>query len=177
MIFCSIDLALSTTGLCIYDTDLVHKVVHYEKISTKYGTIKKQSETQRMVYVIDNIMQIIKRFNAKSIVVEDQFVGFKTSSKTTMTLSRIRGALEYASSKENILVTSINNASIKKNICEIAGIKSDSSKETVARAVQLIFKDNEYVKSIGAYSDSQSKAKTSDIYDAVALAVIYDYKR
>ena len=175
MIFCSIDLAISTTGICIYDTSK-NIPLHCCKISTKYGIISKESEAQRIAYVLDEIFKIMAIYKTKTIVVEDQFIGSITSKKTSMILSRVRGALEYGAIKNKMLVTSISNTTIKKKICEIAGIKSDRSKETVAKAVLVIYPNNEIVNSIGPYSDNQSKKKTSDIYDALALAVVYASK-
>lgn len=175
MVICSVDLSMSTTGLSIYDTN-VNNIIFYSKISTKYGKISKCSEIEKVIYVVDSVLDIAKKYNTDVLVAEDIFIGYVTSKKTAILLAKLRGALEYACNKNKIEFDSISNSNIKKTICSIANIKTNSkSKEDVALAVNTIFSDNSYVQEIGPYCDKQTKSKTSDIYDAIALAVVYKH--
>lgn len=182
--FCSVDLAISCTGVSIFKKEKPFKtnhLLHYTKIHTDIGQIKKESEEIRIAYICDKIIELCYNFKCKELVLEDQFINAITSKKTAMQLSRVRGALVYALTKNNIKVIYRNNKKIKKEICEIAGIDSDgqakgNAKEIIYKAIMEIYKNNEYVLKLGPLNNKSNKSKNSDIYDSIALGTIYSYE-
>ena len=176
MIFCSVDLAFSTTGLCISDEDL--NILDVKKITTCYGEIKDKSEDEKIVFICDAIIALCNVWNVTTVILEDQFVG--NNMKTAMQLNRVRGALTYAVLSNKMSIKYIPAVTVKKIVSKYAGVdihKDCDSKSVIADCVLDIYSDNEIVQRIGKYNNGQNKSKTSDMYDAVALSVAYGLTR
>lgn len=177
MIICGVDGAISTTGICIYDND-TNDLINVSKISTNYGSIKHDTDDNRIIYVVNEIISICKKFNVEMIILEDQFVGFKTSKKTAMQLSRLRGALMYSCNINNISIKYMNTNSVAKIVKEISGLtftKEEDKKLCVYNSIKEIFKGNSIVENLGEYNNKSNKNKNSDMFDALALIVAYNY--
>lgn len=181
---CGIDGALTTSGIAIYDEEN-HYVYDVSKISTKYGTIKKATEDEKIFFICNKIIDICKKYNVDRLIQEEQFIGGFTSKTTSMQLSRLRGALTYACMYNDIKVDYINTNTITRKILEISKmkkVKGMDKKLIVAKSIQEIYK-NDFIKNshhkvldkLGPFSDKQNKDKSSDMYDALAVATVYAY--
>lgn len=175
MLYLGIDAALSTTGLAIYDSSL-DDIIFIDKISTKYGDIKNKEEDFKIYFICTEIVAIAMKYKVDTVVIEDQFVGFKTSHKTSMQLSRLRGAIAYALYKEmNLNLKYINTNVMKKSITEIGNVcyNKGEPKLIVYNAVRNIYNCNSLILNLGDFNDRQCKDKNSDIFDAIAIARVY----
>jgi crossover junction endodeoxyribonuclease RuvC len=163
--YIGIDGAISCTGWCIMNDKL--EIFNCNKVDTRYGSISKQSEDDRILYVAASIITIAKDYNIDTLIMEDQFVG--KNKKTAMQLCRLRGALMDACLENNIKIDYIRPSELKK----IVSTHGNASKDCVGDAVMNIYKNDPFVKALGPVIDKQNKQKNSDIYDSIAI--IYSY--
>lgn len=177
MIICGVDGAISTTGICIYN-EINNDLIAVRKISTNYGPIKNETDDNRIVYVVNEIISVCKEFNVEMLILEDQFVGFKTSKKTAMQLSRLRGALMYSCNINNIKIKYMNTNTVAKIVKAVSGLsfsKEDDKKLCVYNSIKEIFKGNSIIENLGEYNNKNNKNKNSDMFDALALIVAYKH--
>lgn len=153
----ALDVSMSSTGWAVINRN--KKVLEYGKITTKKDKFK--SEDERMCYICNAIQELIITYNIQIVLVEDQFTS--RNSKTILSLRKLLGAIMRTVKLNNIEIEYMYPASIRKYLMNSGKAK----KEEVAAYVRVNIID------IGEYIDRTCKAKTSDIYDAIALGVAY----
>lgn len=157
----SLDLSVSSTGWAYYDST-TKTVLGCGKIQTN----KKDfvSEDERINHIVDEIRKIIEDLSvgkkqAEIIGIENQFVG---KSFSIMVLRKLLGCVVRMAYKElHIGVVYIAPTSVKKYVTG----KGKADKSEVAEVIKEKYYDP------GEYSDKPGKNKTSDIYDAIGIAI------
>lgn len=160
MFIMGLDLSLSSTGVSIINCD--GKIWATHRITTE----KKNyiNEDVRLNSIADSISFILKSYEGKikRVAIENQYIS--RNSPSIMSLRKLLGVVARMIYKEhNIDIEYYAPTTIKK---EIAG-NGKASKEDVANAIYETYKYSLLKK----YSDRQGKDKTSDIYDAIAVAL------
>ncbi|HBF6090131.1 TPA: crossover junction endodeoxyribonuclease RuvC, partial [Clostridioides difficile] len=112
-------------------------------------------------YICNTIQEIITTHNIQIVLVEDQFTS--RNSKTILSLRKLLGAIMRTVKLNNIEIEYMYPVSIRKYLMN----NGKAKKEEVAAYVR------ENIIDIGEYIDRTCKAKTSDIYDAIALGIAY----
>lgn len=159
----ALDLSITSTGYSIVSIEgkdkNTCKVKKWGKIETKPKDFK--NEDLRINYIVDTISDIIKDSGEIDILaVENQFISPRAN--TIMILRKLLGAVCRMSYKEyGLEVMYIAPTSVKKFITGSGKAKKDD----VAKVIRENYID------IGEYSDSTGKKKTSDIYDAISVAI------
>jgi len=157
-----LDASLSSTGYSIFEDEELKG----------YGLIKtKKTDENRFFKIYSEIKHIIKENNIKCIIMEDGYIGM--NRQHSMEITKVRGIIQLIGEMENITTFVLSPMSIKKYI---AG-KGNAKKEDVYNTLCRIFENNLIFNSIGPYSDIERKniKKTSDIYDAISIALCYRY--
>ncbi|HBE8644529.1 TPA: crossover junction endodeoxyribonuclease RuvC [Clostridioides difficile] len=153
----ALDVSLSSTGWAIINSN--KEILEYGKIVTKKENF--DTEDERMCYICNTIQEIITTHNIQIVLVEDQFTS--RNSKTILSLRKLLGAIMRTVKLNNIELEYMYPVSIRKYLMNSGKVK----KEEVAIYVR------ENIIDIGEYIDRTCKAKTSDIYDAIALGIAY----
>ncbi|HBF2862347.1 TPA: crossover junction endodeoxyribonuclease RuvC [Clostridioides difficile] len=153
----ALDVSLSSTGWAIINSN--KEILEYGKIVTKKENF--DTEDERMCYICNTIQEIITTHNIQIVLVEDQFTS--RNSKTILSLRKLLGAIMRTVKLNNIEIEYMYPVSIRKYLMNSGKVK----KEEVAIYVR------ENIIDIGEYVDRTCKAKTSDIYDAIALGIAY----
>lgn len=161
----SLDASLSSTGYCVMNQEN-EELVEIGKIST---SPKKQTEEERIFTIVSKIDEVIKQYNVTHVAIENQFL--HKNPKTTMQLSRLRGALDYVIMANGCSIEHIQPSSVRKLIMD----NGNADKEEVARFIQDKYKDDSKVIDLGEFCDRTCKAKNSDIYDAIAIALAFKH--
>lgn len=157
----SIDASLSSTGYAVFsDTD----VIEVDKITTKAN---KMVEHDRIIFITNTLISVVKKYNIKNAAMEDQFTG--KNLKTSMQLSRLRGAIDYALRTNGVNVEYLSPVTVK----QITSGKGNNSKEEVAISILRLYPNNDIVQSLGEFNDKQNKNKNSDMYDAIGIGYTY----
>ena len=159
-----LDPSLSSTGYCIMSKK--QEIVTLGKIVTKVNK-KTPTEEDRIFVICDTLDKLIKEHEVTSIAIEDQFL--HKNPKTTMKLSRLRGALGYMLKVNNCSVEHFPPSAVRKIIMG----DGTADKEEVANFIQDKYKGNEDIMELGEFCDRNCKAKNSDIYDAIAIATAF----
>lgn len=153
----ALDVSMSSTGWAVINRN--KEILKYGKIVTKKDKFK--SEDERMCHICNAIQELIITYNIQIVLVEDQFTS--RNSKTILSLRKLLGAIMRTVKLNNIEIEYMYPASIRKYLMNSGKAK----KEEVATYVRVNIID------IGEYIDRTCKAKTSDIYDAIALGIAY----
>ncbi|MCC0662483.1 crossover junction endodeoxyribonuclease RuvC [Clostridioides sp. ZZV15-6597] len=153
----ALDVSMSATGWAIINSN--KEVLEYGKIVTKKENF--DTEDERMCHICNAIQEIITSHNIQIVLVEDQFTS--RNSKTILSLRKLLGAIMRTVKLNNIEIEYMYPVSIRKYLMNSGKAK----KEEVAVYVR------ENIIDIGEYIDRTCKAKTSDIYDAIALGIAY----
>ncbi|SFN18632.1 Holliday junction resolvase [Peptostreptococcus anaerobius] len=143
---------MTSTGWCVIED---FKVISYGKINTSPKDFT--TEDERINYIVDKIESVMD--NITFVGIENQFISNRTS--TIMVLRKLLGATMRMITQKGICVEYLAPTSVKKIITG----NGRAGKEKVAKYIQ----DN-YID-IGEYSDKAGNNKTSDIYDAISIAV------
>lgn len=157
----ALDASISSTGYAVinYDTSLIE----FDKITTK----PKNNEDDRIFKIADEISKIINKYNIKTVILESQFLG--RNVKTAMQLSRLRGAIIYVCKLDNATLIHLQPSEIRKHLFN----NGRASKEEVAEFIKAYYREDMRVNLLGEFNDRQCKAKNSDIYDAISIALAY----
>ncbi|MDI7818078.1 crossover junction endodeoxyribonuclease RuvC [Clostridioides difficile] len=153
----ALDVSMSSTGWTVINRN--KKVLEYGKITTKKDKFK--SEDERMCYICNTIQELIITYNIQIVLVEDQFTS--RNSKTILSLRKLLGAIMRTVKLNNIEIEYMYPVSIRKYLMN----NGKAKKEEVATYIR------ENIVDIGEYIDKTCKAKSSDIYDAIALGIAY----
>lgn len=161
----SLDASLSSTGYCVMKNNN-EDILTLGKIVTKKG---KQTEEERVYTIVSTIEGIVKEYGVTKVAIENQFL--HKNPKTTMQLSRLRGALVYMLMANNCIIEHIQPSSVRKLMMD----NGSASKEEVASFIQEKYKEENKVIELGEFCDRNCKAKNSDIYDAIAIALAFKH--
>lgn len=156
-----LDASLTSTGYCVMQEDK-DELVEIGKITPHP---KKLTEEQRIFEIANTVDILIKKYNIKKVAIEAQFL--QRNPKTAMQLSRLRGALGYVVVSNNCSVENLPPSTVRKLIME----NGSAAKEEVAQFIKEKYKNNNKVIDLGEFCDRSCKAKNSDIYDAIAIAL------
>lgn len=159
--FISLDPSLSSTGYCVMNRK--NKIIKLGKIVPH----KKKTEEEKISLICTEVDEIIKEFHIKEVFVEDQFL--HKNAQTLMKLSRLRGAIIFVAMANNCKIESMSPAGIR---CMLMG-NGAAKKEEVAEYIKKIYKDESQVRDLGEFCDRTCKAKNSDIFDAIAIALAF----
>ncbi|MCC0783502.1 crossover junction endodeoxyribonuclease RuvC [Clostridioides sp. ES-S-0108-01] len=153
----ALDVSMSSTGWAVINRN--KEILKYGKIVTKKD--KFDTEDERMCHICNVIQELISTYNIQIVLVEDQFTS--RNSKTILSLRKLLGAIMRTVKLNNIEIEYMYPVSIRKYLMN----SGKSKKEEVANYLRKNIID------IGEYIDRTCKAKTSDIYDAIALGIAY----
>ncbi|EOY7170407.1 crossover junction endodeoxyribonuclease RuvC [Clostridioides difficile] len=153
----ALDVSMSSTGWAVINRN--KEILKYGKIVTKKD--KFDTEDERMCHICNTIQELIITYNIQIVLVEDQFTS--RNSKTILSLRKLLGSIMRTVKLNNIEIEYMYPVSIRKYLMNSGKAK----KEEVAAYVR------ENIIDIGEYIDRTCKAKTSDIYDAIALGIAY----
>ena len=95
----SLDTSLASTGYCIGDRE--GNIVTYGKIPTNAKDF--ENEDFRMNYVCDEVDRLIKEYNIKEMVAENQFQS--VNAKTILCLRKLIGGIMRVAYNNNIQIT------------------------------------------------------------------------
>jgi crossover junction endodeoxyribonuclease ruvC len=143
---------MTSTGWAILEDD---KVIDYGKINTSVKDF--ETEDERINHIVDMIQEHTTDLDCVGI--ENQYISSRTN--TIMVLRKLLGATMRMITKNNLTIEYLAPTSVKK----IVTGNGKATKEDVAKYVQ-----DHYIN-IGEYSDKSGKNKTSDIYDAISIAI------
>lgn len=166
MVVLGLDLSITSTGYAFVQVDkgMDIEVLEHGKIVTKPKDF--ECEDERINYIVNEIFSLYshRKKDVSIIGVENQFISGRTS--TIMVLRKLLGAVcRMAYHECKLDIEYIAPTSVKKTITGSGRAKKDE----VANIIR------EKVIDIGEYSDKAGKNKTSDIYDAIAVALsIYE---
>lgn len=156
-----IDASLTSTGYCVMQED-GEKLLEIGKITPHP---KKLTEEQRIFEIANTIDNLIQKYNIDKVAIEAQFL--HKNPKTSMQLSRLRGALGYVTTLHNCSIENLPPSTVRKLIME----NGSAAKEEVAEFIKERYKTDTNVIDLGDFCDRNCKAKNSDIYDAIAIAL------
>lgn len=171
----SLDLSVSSTGFCIIHED---KIVKCGRIVTEGKELSARSkkhldyeyfyanpnEDKRMYYISMIIDNLIEKYKITDVVIENSFMG--KNPKTGLLLSKLKGFSAQISMYNSCNVHYLLPTEIRKLLNNRGG----SDKELVSLYIRRNYID------VGAFSDKPGKNKTSDIYDAIAVALAFSKK-
>ena len=106
MILLAIDPSLSSTGFAVFDED--GKLIEYGKQTTGNKII----EEDRICKIANKIKTLIEKYKIEVVVMETQF--FSKNAKTSMQLSRLRGAITYVCRGLNVDMKYLTPAEARK---------------------------------------------------------------
>ena len=158
-----LDASISCTGYAVMNDDT--SLIEFNKITTK----AKEEEDDRIFKISIKIKELIEKYDIKVVILESQFLG--RNAKTAMQLSRLRGSIIFVCKFLNVELIHLQPSTIRMNLLGVG--RGSASKEDVASFISEYYIDNEYVKNLGELNDRQCKAKNSDIYDAISIALSY----
>lgn len=153
----SLDLSLSSTGYSIFNDGL--ELIGYGKINPS---------DKKVEYILNRISNIIAIEKVDKVLLEGGFVGSK-NMLSSLKLAELRGAVKYLCMVKEIDFVEYAPQHIKKSVTG----KGNASKEEVFERLSLMYKSSQTFNSIGAFCDKNSKNKTSDIYDSIAIFQTY----
>lgn len=160
MTILGLDLSLASSGRCIFSNN---KVISYGKITTKKQDF--ENDLDRLKHIADEIQLIINEHEIEYAVIEDSVPA--KHSRSVMQLNILKGEVIRTLTLNFIPVGLIFPSSVKKLVTG----NGKASKEEVAEYIRANYID------CGEYNDSQSKRKTSDIYDAISIAIAWSKKQ
>ena len=159
MLILGIDPSLSSTGFAYVDSD-TKKIL----LKGKLNPSKKLTNDEKIQYIIVSLELLIPE-EIDYIILEDGFIG--KNKKGSLSLAELRGALiaYYKYNEYHVIHKQ------PKEIRSKFGLPGNAKKEEVANKVLSLYP--ELLKEIGPYSDGNNKHKTSDIYDAISIALSF----
>lgn len=163
----ALDASISSTGYSVIKEDS-RELMEFGKIVTNN---KKNTEDERIMIITLKIVELIKLYGVNKVIMESQFAG--KNIKTSMQLSRLRGAIMFACKTNGCEIEYMTPGEIRKELMNNGSAK----KEEVADFVREMFSEDKRVQALGEFNDRQCKAKNSDIYDAISIGVAFINKR
>ena len=160
----ALDASISSTGYAVMDFN--ERLLEFNKITTK----SKENENDRIFKIANKVKDLIVQYDVEIVVIESQFLG--RNVRTAMQLSRLRGAIIFVCKLLNVELYDLTPSEIRKSLFD----NGSASKEEVAYFVRSHFHYDEKVQALGEFNDRQSKAKNSDIYDAISIALAFTNK-
>lgn len=151
----SLDTSLASTGYCIGDRE--GNIVTYGKIPTNAKDF--ENEDFRMNYVCDEVDKLIKEYNIKEMVAEDQFQS--VNAKTILCLRKLIGGIMRVAYLNNIPITYYYPTQWRKKL----GINQGKAKDKKLMAYNYLI---EHSISIGEFKTT-GKNKNDDIVDATCI--------
>jgi len=157
-----LDISLSATGMAIY-APLTNHFTFVDLIRTRDKT--DGEELDRIHLIVESIQERIGK-DVTAIGYEDGFVG--KNAQASMSLAKVRGAVAFAFF--DYRPYSMQPGQIKKLCCN----NGNAKKEQVAEYLRKVYADDVARLGIGPFNDKHlSPNKTSDIYDAMSIALAY----
>lgn len=157
----ALDASISSTGYAVINVNTT--LVEFDKITTK----PKDAEDDRIFKIANKVKELIQSYNVTTVVMEAQFLG--RNVKTAMQLSRLRGAIIFVCKLLNVELIHLTPCEIRKFLFD----NGSASKEEVADFIKDYYLSDENVQALGEFNDRQCKAKNSDIYDAISIALAF----
>lgn len=158
----ALDLSVTSTGWCVGELEKFN-VIEYGKIVTEKADF--ENEDNRILFICDQIEQIINKNGINLVTIEEQYAG--NNVKTLKILRKLLGAVMRTIKFVDLDIVYFYPSETRKNL----NIQQDKKKKLNKEEVGLYIQKN-YID-VGEYSDKKNKAKTSDIYDAIALYIAY----
>ena len=160
----ALDASISSTGYAVINSDKA--LVEFNKITTK----SKEAEDDRIFKISNKVKELIETYNINTVVMEAQFLG--RNVRTAMQLSRLRGAIIFVCKLLQVDLIHLMPSEIRKFLFN----NGSASKEEVANFIKGFYINDENVQALGEFNDRQCKAKNSDIYDAISIALAFTNK-
>lgn len=157
MIIMGIDASLSSTGYCVLSSTDNVEILKTGVIQTKKDEF--ENEDARIFHICKNLLKIMIDNKVEKVAIEEQFMS--KNSRTVLSLRKMLGAIMYAVFDLGIDIDYLYPTTIRKLLLD----NGKAKKEEVATYIRKNIID------VGEYSDKAGKKKTSDIYDAIAVAV------
>lgn len=163
MVIVGLDPSITSTGYALIDSDDKH-IIKCGRIRTS----PKNSTNERIMFIIKELEFIYSIYLAniceiQSVMFEDGFIG--PNKKGSLDLAELRGALMAYHSYKHLEVYRKQPTAIRKQF----GLPGNAKKDEVAKKVSKLYPNLE--EEIGPYSDKNNKYKTSDVYDAISIAL------
>lgn len=169
-----IDPSLTSTGWTVRESG---NVIGLGKITTSRNSKIEQiiDEDNRVNYICDELLSIAKAYNISQVKMENQFINKGKGNKNTiggvLGIIKLKGAIVRTFNFMRCNIIYHEPSVVKKSITG----KGNAKKEEVADMIIKVFANNDLVQGIGPFDDGNSKkTKTSDIYDAIAIAFTDD---
>ena len=158
-----IDASLSSTGVCIVESNNeTMNIVKVGVIQTKKDDFK--TEDLRIFHICKELAKLILTYDVDKVAIEEQFMA--RNSKTVLSLRKMLGAIMYLVCDMGLELDYLYPTTVRKLLLN----NGKAKKEEVAKYIR------ENIVDLGVYSDKTGKEKTSDMYDATAIALAYDKK-
>lgn len=161
MYILALDASLSSTGFCVMNYDN-REVVECGKITTK----PKDIISDRLNIICSKCNELIEKYNIKMLAIEGQYV--HKNKSTALKLASLLGAIMITFSIKNIEIYKIQPSQVRRIL-----LHGDATKEEMAKLVQDYYSENSIVNTLGELNDRNCKAKNSDIYDAITIALSF----
>lgn len=150
------DPSLSSTGWCLLKDNKIEC----------FGTIKTEKGDKRYYKIYNAVLDLLDKYSPEEVHIETPFIG--TNSRTGIELAQCRGVILLLCEAFDIPLVNFAPQEVKKKITG----NGRAEKSLVASEIIKIFKEDDKIKEIGPFSDKNNKNKTSDIYDALAVAYV-----
>ena len=146
-----IDPGSKCTGCGIIDeVNSELKVVHWGSIKTK----PRQSFPERLKFIYDELVAVIKEFNPDEIAVEDMF--FATNVKSALKLGQTRGVAILSAVNEGKPVAEYSPLEVKQSVVGYGRAEKQQVQDMVTTLLRL-----------------KEKPETFDASDALAIAICH----
>ncbi len=119
-------------------------------------TSKDMAPAQRLLFLYDNLILLLRRFKPDSIAIEELF--FATNAKTAISVAQARGIILLASAKEKIDIASYTPLVVKQTITGSGAADKLQVKKMVVRLLHLA-----------------QVPQLDDVTDALAIALTHAY--
>ncbi|PIY17385.1 crossover junction endodeoxyribonuclease RuvC [Candidatus Dojkabacteria bacterium CG_4_10_14_3_um_filter_Dojkabacteria_WS6_41_9] len=131
------------------DTDEGLALVHYGLITTD----KTKDSTFRLGEIAIDLQQLILTHTPDIVFIEKLF--FSINAKTAMLIAEVRGAIKVTTALQNVEIRELHPMQLKKKILG----SGKGTKKEIQGAMKSLF-------------NIESKFKTDDVADAIAIAYI-----
>lgn len=164
MILLSVDGALGHTGVAILKDG---EPIYIGKIKTTKNK-KTQHESERILYIYEELSKLITEFQPNVVVIENQYAS-RLNAKTSLSLARIRGVIQLLCAQHHLPCYALEPKQIKKTV---AG-HGNADKKAIHDKIIDLFKECEIVQQTIKEFHDKGKEKNDDISDALAIAYAY----
>jgi len=154
MILLSIDPGLEKTGFAIIDKAKKYSDGYDLILSGLIKTKSNQPRAERLRYIYEYLLKIIKKYKPEVIVMEELF--FFKNQKTIISLSQSQGIILLLGAKNNISIETFSPLKIKQIVTGYGLADKKAVKKMIDLTVRL-----------------KTKPKDDDEYDAIACGLAY----